>query len=89
MRVEIHPHAYKHGLASEQILAAYQSGSNTAVIRNRDKKKDPPRWACVGFDNDGVPIELVFVEMTGDRGILIFHANKATQGFIREIRQGH
>lgn len=88
MRIEIHPHAYKHGLTSEQILFAYQTGSDTAIIRNRDRATDPPRWACIGFDRAGNPIELVFIELLEADSILIFHANKATRGFINEIRKG-
>ena len=87
MRIEIHPHAYIHGLTDEQILFAYQTGGSTALIHRRDRDAEPPRWACIGFDQNGAPIELVFVKL--EEGILIFHANKATKGFISEIRKGH
>lgn len=85
MRIIIHPHARTHGLANKQIIEAYETGSNGAIIRYRDRTAEPPRWATIGFDSDGHEIELVFVKLEGN-AILIIHANRLTKGFLQEIR---
>lgn len=84
MTIRIHANAYKHGLTTDQIIAAFHFGSATARVRSRDRESDPPRWATIGIDREGREIELVFV-MT-ETGALIFHANRCTNGFRRELQ---
>ena len=86
MRIIVHPHARVHGLSAEQIRQAYETGSNGARIRSRDRDSEPQRWATIGFDAQGHRIELVFV-MLDDGAALIIHANLLTKGFLNEIRR--
>lgn len=86
VRIVIHPHARTHGLSAEQIRSAFETGSNGAVIRYRDRDREPPRWATIGFDAEGRSIELVFVRLD-DHTPLIIHANLLTKGFRDEIRR--
>ena len=79
MRIVIHPHAHVHGLSDQQILAAYQIGSNVRRIRRRDAGADPPHWAMIGFDGQARQIELVAVQGS-DESVIIIHANYLTQG---------
>ncbi|MDP9800365.1 hypothetical protein J2S49_000441 [Arcanobacterium wilhelmae] len=87
MRVLIHPHAFKHGLSPDQILAAFTTGIDTGIVRSRDRNTDPPRFASIGFDNEGRAIEFVCAKLV-DETVLIFHANYLTAGFRKEYRNG-
>lgn len=82
--MRIHPNALKHGLSETQLVQAYSTGYDTARVRTRDRAVDPPRWATIGVDAEGRPIELVFV--VTDVGPLIFHGNYATKGFRKELQ---
>lgn len=84
MRVRIHPHATKHGLSEKQIREAYDTLISPKRVRGRDVNTDPQRYAAVGLDASGMPIELVFVELSDDT-ILIFHANRLTKQFSKEV----
>lgn len=84
MRVCIHPHAMKHGLAAQQIQEAYGTLISPKKVRDRDKDSEPQRYAAIGLDAAGTPIELVFVELADDT-ILIFHANRLTKQFCKEV----
>ena len=86
MRIIIHPHARIHGLTDAQIVAAYETGHPGAVIRRRDEGKDPPRWAMIGFDQQGRQIELIAVAAMGG-GVIIIHANLPAKGFRDETRR--
>ncbi|XCB29044.1 hypothetical protein RQN30_07085 [Arcanobacterium hippocoleae] len=83
MKIVIHPNALKHGLTREQILSAYSTGHNTAKLRSKDQGKYPPRWASIGFDYEGRPIEIIFA--SGLEQHLIFHANYLTTRFKNEV----
>lgn len=83
VKIHIADHAFKHGLVTEQIIAAYSTGSATARIRSRDGKADPPRWATIGFDNQARAIEIIFVKTS--IGVLIFYANYLTKAFKKEL----
>lgn len=83
MKIAIHPNALKHGLTREQILSAYATGHDTAKLRNKDRGKQPPRWATIGFDNEGRPIEIIFASSLEQH--LIFHANYLTTTFKNEV----
>lgn len=87
MKITIHDHAFKHGLTAEQIISAYETGSDTGIIRSRDKDSEPPRIATIGFDCEGRMIEIVFVKTDAER-VLIFHANYLTKGFRKEYSDG-
>lgn len=87
VRIVIHPHARVHGLSADQIRAAFETGSDGALIRSRDRDREPVRWATIGFDGEGRAIELVFVRLE-DRTPLVVHANYLTKGFRDEIRRG-
>ncbi|MGL4832160.1 MAG: hypothetical protein ACRCWS_06270 [Propionibacteriaceae bacterium] len=79
----IHSNALKHGLTEDQLRQAYDTGAATAKVRDRDQHSDPTRWATIGIDAAGRPIELVFI--LTDTGPLIFHANYCTNGFRKEL----
>lgn len=85
MLIWIHPHAYKPGLSSDQILAAYESGLPTIRVRERDRDAEPQRYALIGWSDTGLPVELCLVRT--DFGALIFHANYLTDGFRKEFYQ--
>lgn len=87
MRIRIHAHAYEHGLTDEQIISAYRSGVHAIRIRKRDLNSAPQRWATIGFESSGRAVELVFVYADWGETVLIFHANYATKGFIRELAE--
>ncbi|WP_084355464.1 hypothetical protein [Actinomyces radicidentis] len=82
----IHSRARKHGLIDEQIIDALATSSGDARIRDRDRDAEPPRWAMIGWDHSGRPIELVVVGLLGGE-IMVIHANYLTQGFLNEIRE--
>lgn len=86
MRLQLHENAFKHGLTPEQIERAYATGAATALVRTRDQHAEPTRWATIGIDQQGRPIELVFVNLL-DGAVLIFHANYATKGFRKELQR--
>lgn len=84
MLIHIHPHAHKHGLSDEQIISAYESGTPSIRVRERDKNTEPQRYALIGWSHHtGLPIELCFIR-TGD-GVFIFHANYLTESFRKEF----
>lgn len=85
IEVLIHPHARKHGLTDEQILAAYDSGKSGALMRKDES--EPPRWATIGFDKQARPVELLFVRCDSAR-VLVIHADYATKAFQKELRRG-
>lgn len=84
MRVRIHPNALKHGLTVRQIQEAYSTLISPKKVRSRDTNTEPQRYAAIGLDAAGAPIELVFVELTHNT-ILIFHANRLTKQFAKEV----
>lgn len=86
VRILIHPHARIHGLSVDQIRTAFETGSDGAVIRYRDRDREPPRWATIGLDAEGRGIGLVFVRLD-DHTPLIIHSNNLTKGFRDEIRR--
>lgn len=88
VRLRIDPHALTHGLSEHQIVAAYETGANGAVVRSRDAHTEPPRWAVIGFDDQARQIQLLFVRLTGEE-LLIFHAQYLTKAFRAEVKQAH
>ncbi|MDY5133843.1 hypothetical protein [Actinotignum urinale] len=84
--MKIHSHAFKHGLTPDQIIHAFTTSGSERFIRPRDKHLDPPRWALIGFDSAGRPIELVAVELATNDALII-HANYLTKGFLKETQQ--
>ncbi len=85
MRLVIHPNALKHGLTVEQITAAYETGSGGARVRRGEEDVEPVRWATIGFEDAGRPVELVFVRGVGE--VLVVHANWLTKGFLAQMRR--
>jgi len=69
-----------------QVRQAYETGSGGARIRRGDEDVEPARWATIGFDSSGRPIEMVFVRGTG-RSVLVIHANWLTKGFLAQMRR--
>lgn len=86
VRLVVHPNALKHGSSVEQVRQAYETGSGGARIRRGDEDVEPARWATIGFDSSGRPIEMVFVRGTG-RSVLVIHANWLTKGFLAQMRR--
>ncbi|WP_130866922.1 toxin-antitoxin system toxin subunit [Acidipropionibacterium timonense] len=43
------------------------------------------RWATIGFEDAGRPVELVFVRGVGE--VLVVHANWLTKGFLAQMRR--
>ncbi|RSX53577.1 hypothetical protein D2E25_0900 [Bifidobacterium goeldii] len=85
--IDIHPHALMaHELTKEQIESAFATRIAPARIRYRDHNADPARWAAIGLDLQGRPIELVYIK-TADQAPLVIHANYLTKGFFKEWRQ--
>ncbi|MDR1189527.1 MAG: hypothetical protein LBK95_19095 [Bifidobacteriaceae bacterium] len=80
--LSVHPHALKHGLAPEDIGAAFSSGQDAAMLVD----EDPPRWLMVGFDTAGRTVELVVIEQASG-GYLVIHAMKARKTSIRQLRR--
>jgi len=73
-------------LSVDQIRTAFETGSDGAVIRYRDRDREPPRWATIGLDAEGRGIGLVFVRLD-DHTPLTIHASNLTKGFRDEIRR--
>ena len=89
VNVRVHRHALKHGLSEKQICSAFAQPvpGFDSVIRYRDIDTEPQRYAQIGFDPfTGMEIELVFVYLAGG-GVMIIHANKATKGFKKEMKE--
>jgi len=82
--IEIHPHAYKHGLSACDIEAAFESGRLGGAMLVQDD--DPLRWLIVGVDTTGRWIQVVAIQRPVG-GYLIIHAMKATKATIDQLRQ--
>ena len=75
--VFVHPHALKHGLTEDQILAAW---SNFAARQRRRAPKED-QTVCVGFA-PGVPNEIQMLGVNGQYGTMIYHAMSPAQNSI-------
>ena len=84
--IVVHPHALVHGLTAEQIVSAFETQTGSARIRRRDARREPARWAAVGFDSRTRAIEIVFTQDIHGNA-LVFHANYLTRGFLEEWRR--
>lgn len=83
----MHGHALTHGLSELQIDCAYRTGFSSAVVRPLDRGGEPQCWGCVGFDEAGRQIEVVFVWLDNE-AVLVIHANYLAKGFRSELREG-
>lgn len=72
------PSALKHGLTKESLIEAW-----TNYVRKRPRGVDC--WVAIGFDSEGIEIEMVGL-VTMDGSILIIHGlSPATQKNKREL----
>ena len=80
MDVYVDEHAYKHGLTEEQILYAWENFIKK-LYRGAPNEGE---IVCVGYDKNGVMMQLVAVEKSS--GVLIYHAmTPPTQNALREL----
>ena len=80
MDVYVDEHAYKHGLTEEQILYAWENFIKK-LYRGAPNEGE---IVCVGYDKNGVMMQLVAVEKSF--GVLIYHAmTPPTQNALKEL----
>lgn len=80
------PECVETRVKCRQVRQAYETGSSGARVRRGAEDVEPARWATIGFDSSGRPIEMVFVRGTG-RSVLVIHANWLTKGFLAQMRR--
>ena len=84
--MEIHHSAHRHGSSSEDIRHAVK---HALVAVDMDPNADPPKVLVIGPDRAGNPIEIVILELAGDR-FLAIHAMKLRPTFYGLLEEeGH
>jgi hypothetical protein len=77
--VEFNEAAFRHGISKEDILCAYRNR-----ICDVDLGKLPEKYAVIGFDRAGNPLEIMYNPVDDDT-ISIFHAMNARNSFIKML----
>jgi hypothetical protein len=78
IHVEIHASARRHGIAGTDVDHAV---SNAIVIVDLDRDADPPRVLCIGPDHAGNLLEVIWIELAGERALAI-HAMRLRPAFF-------
>lgn len=90
MEIYVAKPALKHGLSEEQIRFAFEHPLEGLEGRSRERDfgKIPPRYGLVGVEPyDAQSVELVYSYL--DNGVVIFHANWLTKGFLKEMKEAN
>ncbi|GMO48770.1 MAG: hypothetical protein Pg6C_11420 [Treponemataceae bacterium] len=79
VRFEFNPSAFKHGATEADIRHAYETMVYEAALA-----EFPDKYAVIGFDTRGNPLEILYNPMDGDT-INVFHAMKVRGTFLAEL----
>jgi hypothetical protein len=74
--VEFNKAAFQHDISKEDILHALKSKIYAAAVEGL-----PEKYAVIGFDRAGNPLELMYNPVDDDT-ISVFHAMKLRKSFI-------
>jgi hypothetical protein len=77
--VEFNKAAFRHDISREDILCAYSNRIYDAIVEGI-----PERYAVIGFDRAGNPLEIMYNPIDDDT-ISIFHAMKVRNSFIKML----
>ena len=66
--MEIHRSAYKHGLGDEEIVHAI---THAVTVVDLEPEADPPKVLAIGPDRAGNLLEIIWLELAGESGIVI------------------
>lgn len=66
--MEIHRSAYKHGFDDDAILHALD---HALVVVDLEPDADPPRVLAIGPDQAGNLLEIIWLELAGESGLVI------------------
>ena len=66
--MEIHRSAYKHGLGDEEIVHAIR---HAVTVVDLEPEADPPRVLAIGPDRAGNLLEIIWLGLAGESGIVI------------------
>lgn len=82
MRINIRPHALKHGLSESEICYAWKTIFKSA---HRDTGETPDRWIAIGWLPDGRQAQMVAIK-DRDGNWEIFHAmSPPTKKVMKEL----
>jgi len=70
---------FRHGISREDILCALKT-----KIRAGSIGELPEKYAVIGFDRSGNPLELMY-NPVDDNTISVFHAMKARKSFLKML----
>ncbi|MCL2802325.1 MAG: hypothetical protein FWD28_11275 [Treponema sp.] len=76
--VEFHEAAFRHNISKEDIIHALNHRIHAALIEEL-----PDKWAVIGPNRAGNPLELIYVEVD-DNSICVYHAMTARDSFIEK-----
>jgi hypothetical protein len=82
--VEIHRSARRHGIRDADIRHA---ADHAVVVFDLDADADPPKVLAIGPDRAGNLIEVIMLELAGDR-LLAIHAMPLRPAFHDLLPQG-
>ena len=77
--VEFNEAAFRHGISKEDILCALKTKIRAGAVGEL-----PEKYAVIGFDRSGNPLELMYYPVD-DNTISVFHAIKARKSFIKML----
>lgn len=80
--LNVHPHAYKHGLTNEEIEHAWRNAFEWA---RRDRDDGKTEYIVLGVDSRGRVVEMV-ARSVADIGYIVFHAKTPpSETALREL----
>jgi hypothetical protein len=77
--VEFNEAAFRHGISREDILCALKTKIRAGAVGEL-----PEKYAVIGFDRAGNPLELMY-NPVDDNTISVFHAMRARKSFIKML----
>jgi len=77
--VEFNESAFRHNFTKEDIINALKTKIDDTIVDEL-----PEKYAVIGFDCAGNPIEIMYYPIDDDT-ISVFHAMKARKSFIKRL----
>ena len=83
MEIVVLDSAYKHDVSKDSILFCLLHFHNDIVIDD-----PPPKRLLVGFDHNGVPLEVIAIEDEEQNCLVVIHAMKLRKQFHQLLLDG-
>ncbi|MDR0730958.1 MAG: hypothetical protein LBF63_04760 [Treponema sp.] len=83
MEIVILGSAYKHGITDESIYSCLFNCRADIMM-----EVSPPKRLVAGFDHKGIPLEIIALEETEHKRLVVIHAMKLQKKYYHLLQEG-